>query len=40
MGSHAELLQERGIYYRLYRLQYEQEELKVGSQDAPPKILA
>ncbi len=25
MGSHAELLQRRGIYYRLYRLQYEQE---------------
>ena len=40
MGSHAELLQRRGIYYRLYRLQYEQEELKVGIQDAPPKILA
>jgi ATP-binding cassette subfamily B protein len=40
MGSHAELLQRRGIYYRLYRLQYEQEESKIGIQDAPPKILA
>jgi ATP-binding cassette subfamily B multidrug efflux pump len=40
MGSHTELLQRHGIYYRLYRLQYEQEELKVGIQDVEPKILA
>ena len=38
MGSHTELLQKRGIYYRLYQLQYQQEELRVGLQDASPKI--
>ena len=27
MGSHAELMERRGIYYRLYQLQYEREEL-------------
>ena len=26
VGSHAELLDKRGIYYRLYQLQYQQEE--------------
>lgn len=30
VGSHAELLRSRGIYYRLYQLQYAQEELRVG----------
>ncbi|MBI2088610.1 MAG: ABC transporter ATP-binding protein [Deltaproteobacteria bacterium] len=29
VGSHAQLLQRRGIYYRLYQLQYAQEELRV-----------
>ncbi len=38
IGSHAELLQKGGIYYRLYRLQYEQEEARPGVQDAMPKI--
>jgi len=27
IGSHTELLEQRGIYYRLYQLQYEREEL-------------
>ncbi|NIO08342.1 MAG: ATP-binding cassette domain-containing protein [Deltaproteobacteria bacterium] len=27
MGTHAELLEKQGIYYRLYQLQYEKEEL-------------
>ncbi|MCZ6906059.1 MAG: ATP-binding cassette domain-containing protein, partial [Deltaproteobacteria bacterium] len=27
IGSHTELLEKRGIYYRLYQLQYEREEL-------------
>ena len=38
VGSHAELLQKRGIYYRLYQLQYQQEELRLGMQHGSPKI--
>jgi ATP-binding cassette, subfamily B, multidrug efflux pump len=38
MGSHAELMERRGIYYRLYQLQYEREELKVATYDAAAKI--
>ena len=38
MGSHAELMERRGIYYRLYQLQYEREELKLASYDAAAKI--
>ncbi len=30
VGSHAELLQQRGIYYRLYQLQYQRGELRLG----------
>jgi ATP-binding cassette subfamily B protein len=30
-GSHAELMEKRGIYHRLYQLQYEREELKLTS---------
>jgi ATP-binding cassette, subfamily B, multidrug efflux pump len=29
VGSHAELMERRGIYHRLYQLQYEREELKL-----------
>jgi len=36
IGSHAELMEKQGIYYRLYQLQYEREELKL----APPVSLA
>jgi hypothetical protein len=38
MGSHAELMERRGIYYRLYQLQYEREELKLVSYETAPKI--
>jgi len=39
MGSHAELMEQRGIYHRLYQLQYEREELKLtGHADA--KVIA
>ncbi|HUR70883.1 MAG TPA: ABC transporter ATP-binding protein [Candidatus Limnocylindrales bacterium] len=31
MGSHAELMEQQGIYHRLYQLQYEREELKLSS---------
>jgi ABC-type multidrug transport system fused ATPase/permease subunit len=36
IGSHAELMEKKGIYYRLYQLQYEREELKL----APPENVA
>ena len=29
-GSHQELLAQRGIYWRLYQLQYKDQELGVG----------
>lgn len=35
MGTHQELLAQRGIYYRLYRLQYEDQEIPVSSDGAP-----
>lgn len=34
VGTHAELMDKRGIYHRLYQLQYEREELKLTSQDS------
>lgn len=39
IGSHAELMEQQGIYHRLYQLQYEREELKGVTQDHAPKIL-
>jgi len=39
MGSHAELMEKRGIYHRLYQLQYEREELKLISH-ADSKVVA
>ena len=38
VGSHAELMEKRGIYHRLYQLQYEREELKLATYDAAAKI--
>jgi len=40
VGSHAELMERQGIYYRLYQLQYEREELKFAVHEAPAKRLA
>ncbi|MGE5217883.1 MAG: ABC transporter ATP-binding protein [Chloroflexota bacterium] len=31
VGTHAELMETRGIYHRLYQLQYEREELKLAA---------
>ncbi|HMJ21475.1 MAG TPA: ATP-binding cassette domain-containing protein, partial [Terriglobales bacterium] len=31
MGTHQQLLAERGIYYKLYQLQYKDQEVPVGS---------
>ncbi len=39
MGSHAQLMDKRGIYHRLYQLQYEREELKLTSH-ADSKVIA
>jgi hypothetical protein len=38
MGSHAELMDQRGIYYRLHQLQYEREKLQLVTQEAVQKI--
>lgn len=37
-GSHRELMQRRGIYYRLYRLQYGQEAMRLGIEDSLSKL--
>jgi hypothetical protein len=34
------LMDQQGIYYRLYQLQYEREELKLAGHDLPAKLLA
>jgi ATP-binding cassette, subfamily B, multidrug efflux pump len=38
IGSHAELMEQRGIYHRLYQLQYEREELKLVGHDFAAKF--
>ena len=35
MGTHQELLAHRGIYYKLYQLQYKDQEIPVGGPHAP-----
>ena len=40
IGSHAELMDRQGIYYRLYQLQYEREEFKVAPHESAAKINA
>jgi ABC-type multidrug transport system fused ATPase/permease subunit len=39
VGSHAELMERRGIYHRLYQLQYDREELKLTVHDNSAKVL-
>lgn len=34
IGTHAELMERQGIYYRLYQLQYEREDLDLAGQSA------
>jgi len=31
MGSHQQLLAQRGIYYKLYQLQYKDQEMPAGA---------
>jgi ATP-binding cassette, subfamily B, multidrug efflux pump len=40
MGTHQELLAERGIYYKLYQLQYKDQEIPVGSSQAPESTVS
>jgi ABC-type multidrug transport system fused ATPase/permease subunit len=40
MGSHAELMAKQGIYYRLYQLQYEREELKSPVDEHAAKVVS
>jgi ATP-binding cassette, subfamily B, multidrug efflux pump len=40
MGSHQQLLAQRGIYYKLYQLQYKDQEIAVGSQDPQSTVSA
>ena len=38
MGTHQELLAQRGIYYKLYQLQYKDQEVSVSRPLAPANI--
>jgi ATP-binding cassette subfamily B protein len=40
MGSHQQLLAQRGIYYKLYQLQYKDQEIGVGSAPAPQSTVS
>jgi ATP-binding cassette subfamily B multidrug efflux pump len=37
VGSHSELMQKQGIYFRLYQLQYEKEEPRLAHSDSGVK---
>jgi len=39
VGAHAELMERRGIYHRLYQLQYEREESKLAAHENAAKVL-
>jgi len=40
MGTHQQLLANRGIYYKLYQLQYKDQEIPVGSSQAPQSTVS
>ena len=40
MGTHQQLLAQRGIYFKLYQLQYKDQELTVGTPQAPESIVS
>jgi ATP-binding cassette subfamily B multidrug efflux pump len=40
VGSHAQLMEQKGIYHRLYQLQYEREQLKFASPETALKVNA
>jgi ATP-binding cassette subfamily B protein len=40
MGTHQELLANRGIYYKLYQLQYKDQEIPAGNSQAPQSTVS
>ena len=40
MGTHQQLLANRGIYFKLYQLQYKDQEISVGSSQAPESTVS
>ena len=40
VGSHAQLMEKKGIYHRLYQLQYEREQLKFATPEMALKVNA
>jgi len=40
MGTHQELLANHGIYYKLYQLQYKDQEIPVGSPETPQSAVS
>jgi ATP-binding cassette, subfamily B, multidrug efflux pump len=40
IGSHSQLMEKKGIYHRLYQLQYEREVLKQVAHDMTPRVHA
>ncbi|HEX4308715.1 MAG TPA: hypothetical protein VHZ25_01740, partial [Acidobacteriaceae bacterium] len=40
MGSHQELLAQRGLYWKLYQLQYKDQELSVLAAPSPEPSVA
>jgi ATP-binding cassette subfamily B protein len=40
MGTHQELLAHRGIYYKLYQLQYKDQEIALGGSPAPESTVS
>jgi ATP-binding cassette subfamily B protein len=40
MGTHQELLAHRGIYYKLYQLQYKDQEIAVAGSPAPESTVS
>src|SRR5947209_2947002 len=40
MGTHQELLAHRGIYYKLYQLQYRDQEIPVGNAQSPQSTVS
>ena len=40
VGSHAQLMEKKGIYHRLYQLQYEREQLKFATPEMVLKVNA
>ena len=40
MGTHQQLLAQRGIYFKLYQLQYKDQEIRLGSSETPQSTVS